>query len=79
MIAPYQQDESAGIGKARRFHQNLLRGVQPNKSSKVTSLLKVRAYAIVNPQRTQMQFDRVDDPFDACFEERSNFKPDGYS
>jgi len=42
----------------------------------VTRLLNLRTYAIIDLQRVQVQLNRIDGPFNAVFEERSDFKPD---
>jgi len=75
MIAPGWQGESVGVGKAMGFHQNLPRGVQPKMGLIVTRLPNLRTHTIVDLQRAQVQLDRVNCSFDACFEEGGDFRP----
>jgi len=76
MTIPYQKGESGGIGTTRGFLQSLPLGVQPKGGLAVTQLPNLETHAIVNIQRIQVQLDRVDNPFDTFFEERSDFRSD---
>ena len=74
-IVPDQQGESVGIGRAKGFHQNHPREVQPKRGLTVTQALSARTYAILDLQRAQVQLDRVYRPFDTCLKERGDFQP----
>ena len=74
MILPNQQGERVDIEKARGFRRSPLQVVQPNGgSAMVARLPKLRAHAIPNLQRAQLQLDCIDCSFDTRFEERGDF------
>jgi len=75
MVVPDRQGESAGVGKARGFHQNPLQGVQPNNGLTVTQLLKPKTHGFLDVQRAQVRLDCVDRSFDAWVEEGGDFQP----